>query len=48
MKLLLQYRSDFKQKIYSVINEIEEIVGKGNNEWILEMIQEIIKLREKI
>lgn len=48
MKLLLQYRSDFKQKIYSVINEIEEIVGKGNNEWILEMIQEILKLREKL
>ena len=48
MKLLLQYRSDFKQKIYSVIDEIEEIVGKDNNEWILEMIQEIIKLREKL
>jgi len=46
MKLLLQYRSDFKQKIYDVINEIEEVVGKGNSMWILEMIQEIIKLRE--
>lgn len=47
MKLLLQYRSDFKQKIYGVIDEIEEVVGKGNNMWILEMIQEIIELREK-
>lgn len=47
MKLLLQYRADFKQKIYGVISEIEEVVGKGNNEWILEMIQEIINLREK-
>lgn len=47
MRLLLQYRSDFKQKIDGVISEIEEIVGKGNNMWIVEMIQEIIELREK-
>lgn len=47
MKLLLQYRSDFKEKIYGVINEIEEVVGRGNNEWILEMIQKIIELKEK-
>lgn len=46
MELLLQYRSDFKEKIYGVIDEIEAVVGKGNNEWILEMVQEIIKLRE--
>lgn len=37
----------FILKIYGVINDIEEIVGKGNNRWILEMIQEIIELREK-
>lgn len=46
MELLLQYRSDFKEKIYDVIDEIEEVVGKGNDKWILEMIQEIIKLRK--
>lgn len=47
MELLLQYRSDFKEKIYDVIDEIEDVVGKGNDSWILEMMQEILKLREK-
>lgn len=48
MELLLQYRSDFKEKIYGVIDEIEDVVGKGNDQWILEMLQEIIKMRKKI
>lgn len=47
MELLLQYRSDFKEKIYDVFDEIEDVVGKGNDEWIMNMIQEIINLRKK-
>lgn len=47
MELLLQYRYDFKEKIYDVIDEIEDVVGQGNDSWILEMMKEIIKLRNK-
>lgn len=47
MELLLQYRSDFKEKIYGVIDEIEDVVGKGEDSWILEMMQEIIAFRKK-
>lgn len=47
MELLLQYRSDFKEKIYDVINEIEDVVGKGNNSWIMDMMREIIELRSE-
>jgi hypothetical protein len=46
MDLLLKYRSDFKEKIHGVIDEIETIVGKGNTRWILKMMQEIIDMRE--
>lgn len=45
MELLLLYMSDFKEKIYSVIDEIESVVGKGNDEWILEMLKQIINFR---
>ena len=48
MELLLQHKSDFKEKIYSVIDEIKEVVGEGNDQWILEMIQMIIEMREKV
>lgn len=47
MELLLQYRSDFKEKIYDVFDEIEDVVGKGNDLWIMDMMQEIINLRKK-
>ena len=47
MELLLQYRSDFKDKIYEVIDEIEYVVGKGNDKWILEMMKEIVKMRSE-
>lgn len=47
MDLLLKYRSDFKEKIYSVIDEIEGVVGKGKDQWILEMLQQIIKLKSE-
>lgn len=47
MELLLQYRSDFKEKIYDVIDEIKYIVGEGNEPWIINMIQEVIELRKK-
>ena len=46
MKLLLQHRSDFKEKIYDVLDEIEVVLGEGNDRWILEMIREIIKFRK--
>ena len=47
MELLLQYRSDFKEKIYDVIDEIKYVVGEGNEPWIINMIQEVIELRKK-
>lgn len=47
MELLLQYRSDFKEKIYDVIDEIKYVVGEENDSWIIDMIQEIINLRKK-
>lgn len=45
MELLLQYKSDFKEKVYDVIDEINDVVGEGNEQWIFEMIQQIIGLR---
>ncbi len=48
MELLLQYQSDFKEKIYGVIDQIERVVGKENDQWILEMLKEVIKMRKKL
>lgn len=45
MDLLLQYRTDFKEKIYSVIDDIESVCGTNNERWILEMLQQIINLK---